>query len=141
MTMRERYDSIVIEMKQTYQLRIRKWRKSMSGCAWQVVYRDGTVARLIESPYPTGPMSCAIFLHEVGHHAIGFGVWRPRCLEELRAWEWSLATMYKHKLNVTPAVQKRMHDSLSYAVAKAVRRGLKRLPVDLVPYLPIARSL
>ena len=59
---------------------VRKWRSSMSGVAWQVTYRDGTVARLIESPRPRGPVSAAIFLHEIGHHAIGLGRFRPRCL-------------------------------------------------------------
>lgn len=134
--MQDRYDQLVIEMKTRYGFRIRKWRQSMSGCAWMVKYEDGKVVRLIESPYPRGPMSAAIFLHEVGHHAIGFGVYKPRCLEELRAWEWSLQAMATHGLNITPRVHARMQESMRYAVAKALRRGLKRLPADLVPYLP-----
>ena len=81
-------------------------------------------------------MSAAIFLHEIGHHVIGFGRYRPRCLEELKAWEWSLAEMERLDLNVTSAVRKRMCDSLEYAVAKALRRGLKRLPESLAPYAP-----
>ncbi len=134
-TMQQRYDALVAEMKATYNLRIRKWRSSTSGCAWQVTYEDGQVVRLIESPYPRGPMSCAVFLHEVGHHAIGLRTYRPRCLEELKAWEWSLNAMREHGFNVTPAVEKRVAESLHYAVAKARRRGLKRLPAELLPYL------
>jgi len=133
-TMQDRYDALVVEMKRTYRIRVRKWRKSSSGCAWQVKYADGSEARLIESPYPRGPMSCAIFLHEVGHHAIGFGVYRPRCLEEYHAWKWSLDEMRRHGLNVTPAVEKRMAESLAYAVFKARRRGMKRLPAELIEY-------
>jgi hypothetical protein len=134
--MQERYDALVRDMKKAYGLRVRRWRTSTSGCAWMVTYEDGTISRLIESPYPRGPMSCAVFLHEVGHHAIGLGAYRPRCLEEYHAWRWSLEAMREHGFNVTPAVEKRMHDALQYAVAKAVRRGLKRLPVELEPYLP-----
>lgn len=134
--MRERYSAVVDEMKSQHEIRVRKWRRSMSGCAWQVVYSDGHISRLIEAPYPRGPMSAAVFLHEVGHHAIGFHVYKPRCLEEFHAWRWSLEAMRHYGLNITPAVEKRMADSLRYAVAKAMRRGLKRLPVELEPYIP-----
>jgi hypothetical protein len=133
-TMQERYDALVVEMKRKHGIRVRKWRKSSSGCAWQVKYADGSEAKLIESPYPRGPMSCAIFLHEVGHHAIGFGTYRPRCLEEYHAWKWSLDEMRRRGLNVTPAVERRMAESLQYAVAKARRRGMKRLPAELAAF-------
>ena len=129
------HHALVVEMKQTYGLRIRKWRSSSTGCAWEVHYADGTVSRLIESPYPRGPVSCAIFLHEVGHHVLGLRSFSPRCLEEYHAWAWSLQTMRERKLNVTTTVEKRMAESLSYALAKARRRGLKRIPDQLMPYL------
>ena len=132
--MRKRYDALVDEMKRTYNLRIRKWRSSSSGCAWIVRYDDGRERNLIEAPYPKGPMSCAIFLHEVGHHAIGFGTYRPRCLEEYHAWQWAHQTMRAKGLNVTAAVEKRMAESLRYAVRKARKRGLKAVPPQLGPY-------
>ncbi|MEQ8770517.1 MAG: hypothetical protein RIB60_08415 [Phycisphaerales bacterium] len=134
-SMRARYDEVTKRMLAEHGVRVRKWRTSMSGVAWQVTYRDGTVSRLIESPRPRGPMSAAVFLHEIGHHAIGFGTYRPRCLEEYHAWKWSLEQMEAHGLNVTPAVRNRMRESLEYAVAKARRRGLKRLPGELAEYL------
>ncbi|MCZ6837042.1 MAG: hypothetical protein O7G85_14795 [Planctomycetota bacterium] len=134
-SMQKRYDDIVVEMKKTYGIRIRKWRSSMSGCAWEVHYASGSVSRLLESPYPKGPMSCAIFLHEIGHHAIGFRTYRPRCLEEYHAWKWSLDMMRKKGINVTKNVEKRMADSLKYAVQKAQRRGLKHVPPQLLPFL------
>lgn len=132
--MQARYDALVAEMKQAYGVRVRKWRSSSSGCAWVVRYDDGTVARLIEAPYPRGPISCAVFLHEIGHHAIGFNTHRLRCLEEHDAWRWALDAMRKRGLNVTPAVERRVAESLAYAVAKARRRGLKSLPAELADY-------
>ncbi len=107
----------------------------MSGVAWQVTYRDGRVSRLIESPQPRGPMSAAIFLHEIGHHAIGFGRYRPRCLEEYHAWVFSLDQMQRWDLNTTENVRKRVRESLAYAVGKAKRRGLVQVPPELVSVL------
>lgn len=133
--MQERYDALVDEMKRTYGFRVRKWRTSMSGCAWEVHYVDGRIVRLIESPYPRGPMSCAVFLHEVGHHAIGLGCCKPRCLEEYRAWAWSLQAMRERNLNVSPRVEQRMCESVVWAIEKGRRRGLQSIPVELVDYL------
>jgi hypothetical protein len=131
----DRYDALVEEMKRTHNLRVRKWRKSSSGVAWLIRYRSGKIVKLIEAPYPRGPMSCAIFMHEVGHHAIGLGVYRPRCLEEYHVWVWALREMRERGFNVTPAVEKRMHDSMKYAVGKARRRGLRDLPAELRQYV------
>jgi hypothetical protein len=133
--MQSRYDSMTKHMLAAYGVRVRRWRSSMSGIAWEVVYHDGRVNKLIEAPRPKGPMSAAVFLHEIGHHAIGFGVYRPRCLEEYHAWVFSLTHMEKLGLNVTDSVRKRMHDSLHYAIAKARRRRLRQLPAELEPYL------
>lgn len=136
LTMQQRYDALVEEMKRTYGVRVRKWRKSSSGVAWTVRYVEtGRVVKLIESPYPRGPMSCAIFLHEIGHHAIGLGVYRPRCLEEYVVWVWALDTMRAKGFNVTPAVERRMEESMRYAVRKAMRRGMKRVPPELLRYV------
>lgn len=133
--MQHKYDALVAEMKSAYGLRVRRWRSAMTGCAWVVRYHNGDESRLIEAPYPRGPMSAAIFLHEVGHHAIGFRTYSPRCLEEFHAWRWSLETMRARGLNVTAAVERRMAESLHYAVDKARRRGLKNIPVELLPYV------
>ncbi|MFG0274507.1 MAG: hypothetical protein ACF8QF_05570 [Phycisphaerales bacterium] len=132
--MRDRYTLLVREALAEHRVRVRRWRSSMSGCAWEVHYADGRIARLIEAPRPRGPMSAAVFLHEVGHHAIGFHRYKPRCLEEYHAWAWALAEMERRELNITDAVRRRMHESLQYAVMKARRRGIKRLPPELLPY-------
>ena len=134
-----RYDELVREMKSLHRLRVNKWRSSTSGCAWEVHYHDGRVSRLIEAPYPRGPMSCAIFMHEVGHHAIGLRRYRPRCLEEYHAWKWGLEEMEARGFSVTDRVRARRDDALRYAVAKALRRGLRRLPLELVAWAPPGR--
>jgi len=131
--MRERYDRMTRECLTEHGVRVRRWRSSMSGCAWEVRYHNGNTSRLIEAPRPRGPMSAVIFLHEIGHHAIGLGAYRPRCLEEYHAWAWALAEMERRGLNITDSVRRRMRDSLRYAVQKAQRRGLKRVPKELAP--------
>jgi hypothetical protein len=129
-----RYDRVTREMLDLYRVRVRRWRTSMSGIAWEVHYRDGTVTRLIEAPRPRGPMSVAVFLHEIGHHAIGFGTYSPRCLEEYHAWAFAMQQMERLGLNVTERVHRRVRNSLRYAVAKARRRGLRRVPPELQAY-------
>ncbi|MCB9849022.1 MAG: hypothetical protein H6814_11480 [Phycisphaeraceae bacterium] len=129
-----RYDEITRAMLREHGIRVRKWRTSMSGCAWEVHYESGKVSRLIEAPRPKGPMSMAVFLHEVGHHAIGLGAYKPRCLEEYHAWAWSLTTMESLGLNVTDRVRQRMHDSLRYAVHKSRSRGIRSLPSELAAF-------
>ncbi len=126
-----RYDALVEAMKARYGFRVRRWRRSMSGCAWELLYRDGRRQAMLESPYPKSPLSCAIFLHEVGHHAIGLGAVKPRCLEEWRAWQWSLAAMEEHGLEIDVKVRDRVRRSMEYAVAKASRRGIRSVPEEL----------
>ena len=144
-SMQARYDAVVRLHLDEYKIRVRKWRSGMSGIAWYVTYHDGRIQRLIESPRPKGPMSIAVFLHEIGHHAIGFDVYKPRCLEEYHAWRWALGAMERHGLNITDAVRYRVHMSLWYAVQKARRRGIKQVPAELAPFLnkpprPTAKS-
>lgn len=130
----DKYDAVVALMLEKYGVRVRKWRTSSSGIAWTLTYKDGRVVRLLESPKPKGPMSMAIFLHEIGHHAIGLGAYKPRCLEEYHAWMFSIRAMEEHGLNITESVRTRMYKSLRYAVRKARRRGLRELPPELAPY-------
>lgn len=133
--MQERYAALVREMKATYDVRVVRWRNRSSGCAWEVQYADGSSRRLVEAPYPRGPVSCAVFLHEIGHHAIGFGNYRLRCQEEYHAWHWALGQMRSHGFNVTDAVNRRMTESVHYAIEKARRRGLRAVPEELRAFL------
>jgi hypothetical protein len=92
----------------------------------------------IESPVPKTPISLAIFLHEVGHHVIGFEKYKKRCEEEYHVWVWALGEMKKQGILPDEKVQRRFELSMQYAVTKAVRRGLKELPQDLNQFLPLA---
>jgi hypothetical protein len=130
------YSRIIEELKQRYDVRVRRWRKNMTGCAWRVHYRDGSVINWIESPLPRTPISLAIFLHEIGHHAIGFNTYRLRCEEEFHAWQWAVTAMREFGVEPDARVNRRLQLSMRYAVDKAVRRGLKRLPTHLVDFLP-----
>ena len=132
------YAQLVDEVKTHYDIRVRKWRRSMSGCAWRVYYHDGRVINWIESPVPRTPISLAIFLHEVGHHVIGFDRYKKRCEEEYHAWAWAIRKMRELGVEPDARVQRRVQLSLQYAVDKAVRRGIKELPEQLERFLPQA---
>ena len=132
------YSTIVAAMKDAHDVRVRKWRRSMSGCAWRVYYHDGRVINWIESPVPRTPISLAIFLHEVGHHVIGFERYRRRCEEEYHVWVWAIRTMRELGVEPDEKVRRRFERSMQYAVDKAVRRGIKELPTGLEQFLPQA---
>jgi len=129
------YSNIVEQMKQTYDVRVRKWRRAMSGCAWRVYYHDGRVINWIEAPVPRTPISLAIFLHEVGHHVIGFERYKRRCEEEYHVWVWAINQMRELGVEPDAKVHRRFQLSMQYAVDKAVRRGIKELPQQLEQFL------
>jgi hypothetical protein len=122
------FQPIVAAMKAKYDLRVRRWRSSMSGCAWRAHYDDGRAINWIESPYPKTPISLSIFLHEVGHHAIGFDKYDKGCEEEYHVWLWAINTMRKFGVQPDKKVMRRFEASMSYAVDKATRRGMCELP-------------
>jgi hypothetical protein len=132
------YSPIIEQMKATHDIRVRKWRRSMSGCAWRVYYHDGRVINWIESPLPKTPISLAIFLHEVGHHVIGFHTYKRRCEEEYHAWAWAIQMMRQLGVEPDARVQRRFELSMRYAVGKAMRRGIKTLPQSLAEFMPQA---
>ncbi len=129
---------MVEEMKSRYDIRVRKWRKTMSGCAWRVYYCDGRAINWIESPKPRTPISLAIFLHEVGHHVIGFEQYKRRCEEEYHVWIWALNQMRELGVEPDARVQRRFKASMEYAVGKAMRRRIRILPEPLLQFLPQA---
>jgi hypothetical protein len=135
---RRDFTLIVEQMRARFDLRVRRWRSNMSGCAWRVYHDDGSVHNFIEAPFPKTPISLAIFLHEVGHHAIGFQTYRKRCEEEYHVWLWAIAQMRKLGIEPDARVMRRFNLSMQYAVGKAMRRGIKNLPDDLNEFLPQA---
>lgn len=130
----QRYDAIVERFLSANGLRVRCWRRSLSGLATLRIFRDGHQERTIESPYPTSPLRLAIFLHEVGHHVIGLGVFRPRCLEEFHAWRYAIDRMNELGVPTDGTVQRRFERSMQYAVAKSKRRGIRALPAEVAAF-------
>jgi hypothetical protein len=134
-TKAERFEAIARVQLERYEIRVRKWRSGMTGIAWYVTYADGRVQRLIEAPRPKTEMSLAILLHEVGHHAIGFNTYKPRCLEEYHAWQYAFRAMAEHGVEITESVKRRYDASMRYAIGKATRRGIKAIPVELAGFV------
>jgi len=132
------YSQLVDDVKKCYDVRVRKWRRAMSGCAWRVYYHDGRVINWIEAPVPRTPISLAIFLHEIGHHVIGFDRYKKRCEEEYHVWVWAIRKMRELGVEPDARVERRVQLSMQYAVDKAVRRGIKQLPEQLEQFLPQA---
>jgi hypothetical protein len=129
---------IMRAVRTKYDVRVRRWRTGMSGKAWREYHHDGRVVNWIESPLPRTPISLAIFLHEVGHHVIGFEKFRKRCEEEFFVWMWALREMRKFGVEPDARVNRRVELSMRYAVSKAIRRGIKEVPQTLIQYLPAA---
>ena len=125
------FTPIVALMKRRHAVRVKRWRRTMSGCAWRVDYDDGRSVNWIEAPVPRSPISLAIFLHEVGHHAIGFDRYKRRCEEEYHVWVWAMDQMRQLGVEPDDRVHRRFDLSMRYAVDKALRRGMKALPAEL----------
>ena len=132
------YDWIIAQMKEQHAIKVRRWRQQMSGCAWRVYYADGRAVNWVEAPYPRTPISLAIFLHEVGHHVIGFTTYKKRCEEEYHVWVWAIHAMRDLGVEPDERVWRRFQLSMQYAVGKAVRRGCREIPQPLEQFLPLA---
>jgi len=128
------FDDIFRRVKACYGIRVRRWRTSMTGCAWRVHYSDGRTINWIECPRIRSPLSLAIFLHEVGHHVIGFDRYSLSCEEELHAWRWAMRTMRTLGIEPDARTQRRFDLSMQYAVEKAMRGGLSLLPREVCEY-------
>ena len=133
---RAAYAGMTQELMGKYLIAVRKWRRVMSGVAYEVKYRDGRIKRWIAAPRPCGPVSAAIFLHEVGHHAVGFHRYRLRCLEEYFAWQWALREMTARNIPVGEQVLRHYRRSMQHYVRLARRQGVgvEELPRDLAEF-------
>ena len=131
----DRFAGMVRQVRCEHRIRVRRWRRDMTGCAWRTDHADGRTVNWIEAPVPRTPISLAIFLHEVGHHVIGFDRYRRRCEEEYHAWVWALARMRAMGVEPDDRTLQRFDLSMRYAVDKAVRRGIKAVPPPLERFL------
>jgi len=120
-----KYEIAGNELLKRYDVSVKTVRKSMSGVAY---IED----RAISCPAPKKPLGFAIFAHEVGHIANGHV--SPRWLEESRAWEFSLSCFRDFGLSIPREVKWRMKYSLTFALAKALNRNMKAVPVELRAY-------
>jgi hypothetical protein len=118
------------DLTRRYKISVRKWRSHMAGAAWEVMYGDGRIKRMIAVPRPRSPVSAAIFLHEVAHHAIGFKRYESRCEEEHYAWQWTFREMEGRGIPVTAGVEKHFRRSMYHYVGRARRAG-ERVPEEL----------
>ena len=128
-----RYDALVRELRTRYKISIRKWRTDMAGVAYELTYGDGRIKRLIAAPRPRSPVSAAIFLHEVGHHAVGFRRYPQRCLEEHYVWQWAFREMHARGIPVTGRVQRHYRRSMYHYVRRAGVRG-EHVPAELAQF-------
>ena len=124
------YLTMVSDLKELYKISIRRWRKHMSGVAYELTYQDGRIKRLISAPRPRSPVSACIFLHEVGHHAIGFRRYAPRCLEEYFVWQWVFREMANRSIPIDERVHKHYRRSMHHYV-KLARRESHHIPHEL----------
>jgi len=117
-------------------VRVVRWRRNLSGVAWHVT-RNGKVETRIEAPRPRTPLSFAIFAHEIGHHLqrAEQASWPSRMEQEDDAWQRAFALMRAHGVPVTERVERRYVEAMRYALAKALRRGAARIPVQFERYL------
>jgi hypothetical protein len=127
---RAAYHQLVRELTRHYKIRVRKWHRHMGGVSYELTYRDGRIRRLIAAPRPKSPVSAAIFLHEVGHHAIGFKRYHSRCLEEHYVWQWTFREMEARKIPITPGVMRHFRRSMYHYVKRAQRRA-EHVPAEL----------
>jgi hypothetical protein len=128
------YGQLVHDLKRRYKIAVRKWHRHMGGVAYELAYRDGRIKRLIAAPRPKSPVSAAIFLHEVGHHATGFKRYASRCLEEHYVWQWTFREMESRKIPITPAVMRHFRRSMYHYVKRAHRQA-EHVPAELARYV------
>lgn len=124
------YAELVRELKTRYKISIRQWRDHMAGHAYELTYQDGTIKRLIAAPRPRSPVSAAIFLHEVGHHAIGFRRYASRCLEEHYVWQWTFREMEARGIPITHQVMRHFRRSMYHYVKRSQQRR-EHVPAEL----------
>lgn len=129
------YDALIRELNQKYRITVRKWRSQMSGAAYELHYSHGGIKRIILAPKPRGSVSAAIYLHEVGHHAIGFGRYQLRCLEEYYVWQWAFREMRHRAIPVDQRVLRHYKQSMCHYVRLARREGIKDFPALLQPFV------
>ncbi len=110
-------------------------RRTMSG----VAYRHTTAVEgkwEFASPLPKTAISFAVFAHEVGHiHQFQTQEkTKPRWKEEYDAEMFAIACFKHFGFTIPHIVLNRIRWHIAYALAKALNRGMKKLPDELKAY-------
>lgn len=129
------YRDMEKDLKSRYKIRVRKWNSRMSGAAYELAYPDGRIKRLIAAPRPRGPVSAAIFLHEVGHHAIGFKRYSQRVQEEYYVWQWTFREMAARGIPLDARVQRHYRRSMFHYIQRERARGNHHFPPEFHPFI------
>ena len=103
----------------------------MSGRAW-------LGKRIIRAPQPKSPRSFQILAHEVGH--IVQGNIKPQCLEEYGAEVFSFEQMKRFGFKIPKRVKDVSDRHISYGLAQALNRGIKKVPAELKPYMKFIKT-
>ena len=111
---------------------VRKWRQNTTGTAYTKSDDWG-----IESPRPRGPLSFAVFAHEVGHQLLHRHNSAPRWLEEIEAWEYALEQFDRFELDGKDDAQTRGAKSLRYAAHKASQRCSPATAYAILERMPL----
>ena len=101
--MAERYWAIALEEAARHDVTIKRFRPSLSGKAF-------VSQRTITAPRPRTRRRLRVFLHEVGHIALGHSDPKPRYVAEQEADEWAFETMRRHGIRVR---RRRIEDVLA----------------------------
>jgi hypothetical protein len=96
---------------------VRKYRSGSTGTAYTEADDWG-----IEAPHPRGPVSFAVFAHEVGHQLKHRDGSRPRWLEEIEAWEFALSCFERFELPGVERARASAARHLRYTAARLARR-------------------
>ena len=112
---------------------IRKYRKAMTGIAYVNDEDWG-----IEAPEPRGPVSFAVFAHEVGHQLLHRTRNRPRWQEEIEAWEYAIHQFDRLGLDGRGLAFSRAALGVRWAIVKALKRSPRRdaLAADIIRQHP-----
>ena len=101
-------------------IRVRLWRSSLTGCA--------NVAKSeIEVPKPLTRKSLYIFLHEIGHVAIGHLGKKKRHVEEYEAEQFAHERMRELGFAVPRSQTERAKAYVARKIGQAYARGAKRI--------------
>jgi len=117
-------------------------RKSMSGRAYH--HTTAMTGKWeFSSPLPKTAKSFEVFAHEIGHiHQFQTeGKHKPRWKEEYDAEMFALDCFKRFNFTIPRIILNRIRWHIAYSLAKALNRGMKKIPEELKPYRKYLRKV